>query len=80
MNFYQDQNKLKHKLIPIEFSKNGSDRVIDVLIHKNHYAFIKKLVVFLGDHNKKYICRRCLNSYTSKNMFKLHKPKCKKMI
>ena len=29
---------------------------------------LKKLDVFLGDHDKKFICRQCLSSYTSKNM------------
>ena len=67
LNFYQDQNQWKHKLIPIEVSKNDSDRVIDLAIYKNHYVLIKKLDVFLGDHNKKYICRQCLSSYTSEN-------------
>ena len=51
--FYQDQNQWKHKLIPTEISKNNSDRVIDLAIYKNHYVLIKKLDVFLGDHNKK---------------------------
>ena len=74
--FYQDQNKWRHKLVPIEVSKNNSDRVIDLLIYKNYYALIKKLNVFLGDHNKNFICRRCLNSYTIENMLMLHKPKC----
>ena len=76
LNFYQDQNQWKHKLIPIEISKNDSDRVIDLAIYKNHYVLIKKLDVFLGDHNKKIICRRCLCSYTRKNMLIKHKPKC----
>ena len=76
LNFYQDQNQWKHKLIPIEVSKNESDRVIDLAIYKNHYALNKKLNVFLGDHHKTFICRRCLNSYTSKNMLKIHKPNC----
>ena len=44
--FYQDQNKWKHNLIPIEVSKNESDRVFDLLICKNHFALIKKLNVF----------------------------------
>ena len=56
--FYQDQNHCKNKLIPIEISKNNSDRVIDLAIYKNHYVLIKKLDVFLGDHNKKFICRQ----------------------
>ena len=76
LNFYHDQNQWKHKLIPIEISKNDVDRVIDLAIYKNHYVLIKKLDVFLGDHNKKYICRRCLSSYTSENMLMKHKPKC----
>ena len=62
LNFCQHQNKWKHKLIPIEVSKNGSDRIIDLAIYKNHYVLIKKLDVFLGDHNKKYICRQGLSS------------------
>ena len=76
INFYQDQNQWKHKLIPIEVSKNDSDRVIDLGIYKNHYVLIKKLDVFLGDHNKRFICRRCLSSYTSENMLIKHEPKC----
>ena len=76
LNFDQDKNKWKHNLIPIEISKNKSDRVVDLLIYKNHYALIKKLNVFLGDHHKNFICRRCLISYTSENMLRIHKPKC----
>ena len=34
LTFYQDQNKWKHKLIPIEVSKNESDGVVDLLIYK----------------------------------------------
>ena len=41
LNFHQDYNKWKHKLIPIEISKNDSDEVIDLLINRNHYALIK---------------------------------------
>ena len=68
LNFHQDKNKWKHNLIPIEISKNESDRVVDLLKYKNHYALIKKVNVFLGDHHKSFICKRCLNSYTSENM------------
>ena len=76
INFYQDQNQWKEKLIPIEISKNNSDRIIDLAIYKNHYVLIKKIDVYLGDHNKNFICRRCLSSYTSENMLIKHKPKC----
>ena len=67
LNFYQDGDKWKHNLIPIEISKNESDKVFDLLIYKNYYALIKKLHVFLGKHNKSFVCRRCLNSYTDEN-------------
>ena len=43
LNFYQDQIKWRHKLIPIEVSKIDSDRVIDLMIYKNHYALNKKV-------------------------------------
>ena len=36
LNFYQDENKWKHNIIPIEISKNELDRVADLLIYKNH--------------------------------------------
>ena len=76
LNFYQDGDKWKHNLLPIEISKNESDKVVDLLIYKNHYALIKKLHVFLGNHNKSFVCRRCLNSYTSENALSNHKEKC----
>ena len=75
LTFCQDQNKWRNKLIPIEVSKNKSDRVIDLAFYKNHYLLNKKLDVFLGDHNKKFICRQCLSSYTSENMLMKHKQK-----
>ena len=77
LNNYQDQNKSRHKLVPSEVSQKDSDRVVDLLIYKNHHALIKKLNVFLGDLNKTFISRRCLNSYTSEYMLMIHKPKCK---
>ena len=55
LKFYQDPNKWKHGLIPIDISKNDSDKVIALLIYKNHYAPIKKLNDILGNHKKNYI-------------------------
>ena len=75
MNFHQDQNKWKHNLLPIEIGKNEQDRVIDLLMYKNHYVLIKNLHVVLRNHNKNFICGRCLNLYTSEQMFLTHKPK-----
>ena len=76
LNFYQDGDKWKHNLIPVEISKNESDNVIDLIIYKNHYALIKKLHVFLGDHNNRFVCRRYLNSYTCENALMNRKEKC----
>ena len=70
--FNQDGDKWKHNLIPIEISKNESDNFIDLLIYKNHCALIKKLHVFSGNHNKSFVCRRCLNSYTNENALLSH--------
>ena len=55
LDFYQDQNKWRHKLIPNEVSKNDSDRVIDLLICRRNCAPNKKLNAFLGDHKKSYM-------------------------
>ena len=76
LNFYQDGDKWKHNLIPMEISENESDNVIDLLIYKNHYALIKKIHVFLGDYHKSFLCRRCLNSYTCENALINRKEKC----
>ena len=76
LNFYQDKNKWKHNLIPTNISKKDSDKVIDSSKYKNHHTLIKKLKVFSGDHHKNFICRRCLNSYTSENMLRILKQKC----
>ena len=73
LNFCKDQKKWRHKLIPIEVSKNNSHRVIDLGNYKNHYFLVKELDVFLRDHNRKFICRQCLSSYTSENMLMKHK-------
>ena len=70
-------DQIKHKLIPIvEVNKNESDKVIDLITYKNHYVLIKKLNVFIGKHDCKYICRKCLNSYTTHNMLVKHKKLC----
>ena len=51
---------------------------MDLAIYKDHFVLIKKLDVFLGHHNKKYICRKCLSSHTGENILLKHKQKCGK--
>ena len=55
LNFYQDQNKWKHNIIPIEIKKTDSDKIIDLLIYKIHQIFIKKLRRFSGNRNCNYV-------------------------
>ena len=76
LNFYHDQGKKKHKIIPVETSKNESDKIIDLLIYRNHYVLIKKLNIFIGKEKCKLICRKCLRSYISHNMLIRHKNLC----
>ena len=76
LNFYPDKIKGRHKLLPIEISTNDSDRVTDLLIYKNHYVLIKKLHIFLGNHNCNYVSRRCLKYYTSQDVLIKHKQQC----
>ena len=37
---------------------------------------LKKIHVFLGNQNKSFVCRRCLNSYTCENALKNQEKKC----
>ena len=60
IKIYQDQNKWGHKIIPIEISKNNTDRVIDLAIYKNHCCLIKDLDLFLRGHNKRLFVENAL--------------------
>ena len=76
LNFYQEQNKWKQKLIPFEISKNEADKIIDILVYINHYVLNKKLNIILGKQDCRYLCKGCLNSYTIENMIIKHKKQC----
>ena len=76
INVYQDKVKWKHNLKPVEISENKSGKVIDLLTYKNHYALIKKLNIFLGNHNKNFASRWRLNSYKNENALMDQKQKC----
>ena len=67
----EDQNKS----IPVEI-KNISGRVVDLLTYKNTYVLIIKLHVFLGKHNSKFVCRRCLSAFSSQNVSMRHNQQC----
>ena len=44
--FYQEEKVCKNILVPIESNKNYLDKVVGLLIYKNHYVFIKKTRTF----------------------------------
>ena len=77
LNFNQDDSIWKHKLMPIEISKNDNlDKFIDFLIYINQNVLIKKFNVCFGKEENKYICRRCLNFYTDQEVLYNHLEKC----
>ena len=40
LGFHQDDNKRKHKLIPIEIFRNDSDGFVHLITYRNHYVLI----------------------------------------
>ena len=54
LNFSQNGDNWKHILIPIEISKNESDKVFDLLIYKNHYDLIKKITCVFKKSQQKF--------------------------
>ena len=78
LKIYQEGINWNHKLIPIEVSENNSETVIDLVIYKNHYAFIKKLRVFLRKKDSKFVCRGCLTCFKNGNVLMKHIERCNK--
>ena len=64
MNFYQNENFRKQKIVPIEVGEKNSDRIVDLLIYRNHHVVVKKLHIFVSNHNCNFVCGQCLNSCT----------------
>ena len=76
LGFCEDK-KWKQELMPIAVSKNDSDRVVDLLIHKNHYVLIsRKVNISSGNHDCKLSSRKCLSSSTSQIVLMNHKQRC----
>ena len=42
LGYHQDQIKWKHSFLNIEFISKNSDRVVALIIYKNHYVPIEK--------------------------------------
>ena len=55
---------------------NENRRNIDIILYKNHYIILKKFHVLIGKQNRRYVCRKCLNSYTNQLEILTHKRLC----
>ena len=76
---------VKHFVYPLRISKHERKDVVDLLLisndSTNHYCLIKNLSKLLSTHvsnNKesRLYCRRCLNSFRSKEALDKHKRYC----
>ena len=76
LNRYLDQIEGKHKLFPIEVSRNETDRLVDLKIYRSQYVLIKKLNVFLGKQVFRFIFKGCLCPYTSQGVLIIQMQKC----
>ena len=62
--------------MPLYISKhNENRRIIDLILYKTHYIFLK-LHVFIGKHDNQYVCRDCLSSYSIQTELTTHKRIC----
>ena len=62
---YSTEEDNVYKLVWLNFSKpNENKRIKDLILYKIHYILLKKLRDFIGKHDRRYVCRNCLGSYT----------------
>ena len=74
---YSKEEDNEYQLVPLYISKNIENRrIIDLILYKNHYILLKKLLVFIGKHDNIYVCRNCLSSYTVQSELITHKRLC----
>ena len=77
LNFYKhDYDIWRYRFFPIEISESKSERLIRLMFYKNHYILIKKSHVSLGTYGCKFLCTRCLSTYSSRNVLTKHKQRC----
>ena len=73
LGYHQDQIKWKHRFLHMEFFLKNSHRVVASIIYKNHYVPVEKGHVFSGNQICRFVCGRCLSSYTSQKTLIKHK-------
>ena len=80
-NVFGYENEL---VFPIFISEQKFEDSMNLLLlfedDKSHYAYIKDVNTFMfhktKDKNKKWFCKSCLQSFSSKNILKKHKEDC----
>ena len=74
---YTTDDDNDYKLVPLYISKNIENRrIIDLILYKNHYILLKKLHVFIGEQDNRFVCRNCLSSYSVQSELISHKKLC----
>ena len=74
---YTTEDDNDYKLVPFYISKNIENRIIiDLILYKNYYILLKKLHVFIGKHDNRFVCRNCLSSYSVQSELITHKKLC----
>ena len=66
-------------LTPIHINKNYLQTQIDLLLFENHYCLITKLHCLINkDSHMKWVCRRCLTTFSSEDILNQHIDRCQK--
>ena len=83
---FENQNKLcinvfelneNNVIEPKYINKNYTKPQIDLLLYKNHYCLITKLHTLISNNSHtKYICRRCLNTFSTQLVLNTHINMC----
>ena len=66
-------------LTPIHTNTNYDQPQIDLLLFENHYCLVSKLHCLINkDSDMKWVCRRCLTAFSSKDILNQHIDRCQK--
>ena len=72
----------KYNIFPIFVSENIYKNDLNLFNYQNHICYIKDINKYLyrnnKDKNRKYFCRRCLNSFISEENLSKHECLCLK--
>ena len=64
---------------PIHINKKYLQPQIDLLLFENHYCLITKLHCLINkSSHMKWVCRRCLTAFSSKDILNQHIDRCQK--